>query len=352
VARAPWLEAIGSLPGVKGVFLSGSVGRGTSTFPVNDVDVVVDFHPWALPGASRAGPGSRQALEHLRELLTGALTPGGPVALREVAIGTAVKDHVVRCATAPASFVEVLTFRGSLTVDVMPAVRRQHLFGGQARELRVPSTRTARWHITDPQRLQEIVRERRAECDWFPDLVRTVKEWAKVRMPGMRSLAVEVLVIEHTSGTAGATRGETLATFFRRASTATHIDDPTGWCGAVQPGLALATLRTRLAAASHVAEEAVALERAGARAEAEARWKVLTAPPALSLFDSTRRFMLAHADADLLTPRAGAARPAEVPFATPEDLYGPAVYRSGPTTDVPRAGERGARWHGPTCGPY
>lgn len=225
---------------------SGSLARGSQIEPINDVDLVMVFsaddHPtWGRPGAS-AGEALDELQNRVRELL--GVTEG--TFAQEVRLAKP-RNHAVKC------WLDDPEEEGAFTVDVSPALE----VDGQV--LLIPERQGNKWIETAPEDLIDRVAARHAAWRYFVPLARVLKRWNREQAAGMKSLAVEVLALNHLPE---GERPRALARFFAAAATAVvaPIEDPAGLCGEIQPDLDRNLARKRLEAAADTAWRAVGAE--------------------------------------------------------------------------------------------
>jgi hypothetical protein len=242
------------------VVASGSLARSTQRDPINDVDVVIVFeaapHPeWGQPGQSAGA-----ALDHLQERVRSLLGSSEGTFGQEVRLARP-RNHSVKC------WLDDPDEDGAFTVDVMPALRQAD------GTLLVPEKTSERWILTDPERLIQEVRERQQNFPQFRPLVRTLKYWNDRNGKLMKSLAVEILALNHLP--AEGTRPRALQLFFQAAVSAVMrpIEDPAGLCGEIQPGLDRDAARELLDDAASWAWKAVAAQDAGETDRAACLWR-------------------------------------------------------------------------------
>lgn len=246
------------IPGVVRVIHSGSLTRGTHVGDIHDVDLIVVFDDDALPGGHKSGDGSAlAALKQLQQEIDQRLGCGRDPLVREIS-STSPGDHVVKCTDVSLGPLDGI-IPSPPPVDVMPAIR-------QGSHLLIPEQHTGKWKDTDPEQLIRLVAERKREWRYFDEVVRMVKVWAEHSGLGMRSLAVEVLVLEYLPRPRffeTLSCSEAVTRFFEAAASAEvrKINDPVGRCGQIQPNLDYAALRWALQEAAFLARRARNAER-------------------------------------------------------------------------------------------
>lgn len=259
--RAAFKSAFEAENDVVELVYSGSLERRTQRDPMNDVDVIAiydaDEHPdWNVDGDGSA----TAALEHARATVKDRLAedPVGEQFVRH----TRLQNHAVKC------FIDDPDDPDAFTVDVMPALR--HSDG----TLRVPERNSDRWITTDPEYLIREVAERQESWPLFVPTTRMIKYWSEHAGAGMKSLVAEVLAFEHLPETT--TQAEALQRFFHAASLRIRdraVEDPSGHCGEIQPGLDREAAYKTLEATSSAAWEAVNEADAGDEDAALCHWR-------------------------------------------------------------------------------
>ena len=255
--RDTFTSRLRKLPGVVEVIHSGSLARGTQVEGIHDVDLIVVFDADQLPDPSLGSRSAAAALEHLQTGIEQRLGAGQGPLTREIS-GTQLRNHVVRCQD-----VSLGPFDGIIPsappVDVMPAIRRgSHLL--------VPERRNDRWVDVDPEKLIRLVEERKREWKYFDEVVRMVKVWAEHAHLDIKSVAIEVMVLQYLPRPRffeTLSCGEAVARFFEaasRASISTLRDPARG--GKIDPKMNYAALRRELNKAAGLARQAVDAERA------------------------------------------------------------------------------------------
>jgi predicted nucleotidyltransferase len=256
--RSTVIRALKSRPDVVEVIPSGSLARGTHLGPIHDVDVIVVFdqsaHPdWRGSGSAQAALEYTQAA--IRETLQAGL--GRPLGLVH---GAELRNHVVKCDLSPSLGPLDAIIPDPPPVDVMPAIR-------EGSHLRVPECLSDRWIDVDPERLMRMVAARERAWSNFDEVVRMIKDWADHHELKMKSLPIEVMVLEYLPkpglfGTMSCS--DAVARFFDAASRAhiTRLVDPAGRSGEIDPHMNYAKLRKALDESADLARQAVDAERA------------------------------------------------------------------------------------------
>lgn len=224
------------------VISSGSLARGTHKDPLHDVDLIAVFDPEDHEGWGKPGTSAEESMDHLADLITGFLGPGGLEGY-EVRL-VRKQNHALKC------FMDDPDDERPFTVDVAPALRHPE------RGFWIPELKSASWIRTDPEFLIETVAGRHSSWNQFAKLVRVLKRWSEDRDTGMKSLVVEVLALDHLPADA---RPDALSKFFAGASVAVMepVVDPAGLCGEIQPDLDRSTARAALEEAAGIAWRAV-----------------------------------------------------------------------------------------------
>lgn len=266
VLQARWRRstvstALQALPDVVEVIASGSLARGTNWGPIHDVDLIVVFDESMHP--DWRGSGSAQsALEYVQAVIRERLQFGldRPLGLVH---DTELRNHVVMCDLDPALGPLDVILPDSPTFDVMPAFR-------EGSHLRVPERRSDRWVDVDPERLMDMVAARQRAWSNFNEVVRMIKDWADQHELGMKSLAVEVMVLKYLPRPGlfeTLSCSDAVARFFEAASGAhiAHLVDPAKYSGEIDRHMNYAKLREALDKSAKLAREAVAAERAWQR---------------------------------------------------------------------------------------
>jgi hypothetical protein len=263
VLQAKWRRstissALQDLPDVVKVIPSGSLARGTNWGPIHDVDLIVVFnesmHPdWQGSGSAQAALEYTQAV--IRDTLKFRLDQ--PLGLVH---DTELRNHVVMCDLDPTLGPLDVILPDSPTFDVMPAFR-------EGSHLRVPERRSDRWVDVDPERLMDMVAARQRAWSNFNEVVRMIKDWADHHDLGMKSLAVEVMVLKYLPKPSlfeTLSCSDAVARFFEAASRAhiTRLVDPAKYSGEIDSHMNYAKLRDALDKSADLARQAVAAERA------------------------------------------------------------------------------------------
>jgi hypothetical protein len=256
--RSTVIRALKSRPDVVGVIPSGSLARGTHLGPIHDVDVIVVFdqsaHPdWHGRGSAQAALEYTQAA--IRETLQAGL--GRPLGLVHE---TELRNHVVKCDLSPSLGPLDAIIPDPPPVDVMPAIR-------EGSHLRVPERLSDRWIDVDPERLMGMVAARERAWSNFDEVVRMIKDWADHHELNMKSLPIEVMVLEYLPKPGlfeTMSCSDAVARFFDAASRAhiTRLADPAGRSGEIDPHMNYAKLRKALDESADLARQAVDAERA------------------------------------------------------------------------------------------
>lgn len=249
-------------PGVLDVFGSGSLARSTQLKPVHDVDLIAVFDAAVYPQWGQPGDSSADALEVVREMVKRLLgKPDGTV--EELVRLAKPRDRAVKC------FVDPPKQDDAFTVDVMPVLRQTD------GTLLVPSKRKRDWNTADPEYLIAEVEDRQGKWSSFRPMVRVLKQWRLGVPTKVKSLVMEVLALEclPTKGS----RPEALKTFFTAAAIEVNygVEDLAGHCGAIQPDLDIAVLRTALESARDIAEQACSAAADGDSDRAALLWRKL-----------------------------------------------------------------------------
>ena len=256
--RSVITDALKGLPDVVEVIPSGSLARRTNWGPIHDIDLIVVFDK-SLHSDWRRSGSAQVALEHMQAVIRERLQFGleHPLGLVHQ---TEVRNHVVKCELDPSMGPLDAILPNSPPVDVMPAFR-------EGSHLRVPERHRDRWIDVDPEGLMEMVAARQRAWSNFDEVVRMVKDWADHHGLEMKSLAVEVMVLEYLPKPGffeTMSCSDAVARFFKAASEAriTCLVDPTGRCGEIDPHIKYRELRDALDESAKLAEQAVRAERA------------------------------------------------------------------------------------------
>jgi Nucleotidyltransferase domain len=255
--RDAFIAKLKRLPDVAEVIPSGSLAHGTHIGPVHDVDLIVVFKSSEQPDYGSGRDSAQAAMEHLQDGLREQLHPwrGAEPALLD---DTELRRHVVNCHggwTGP--FAEIIP--SAPPVDVMPAVRK-------GAHLRIPERGTG-WIDVDPEKFMRQVEQRQREWKYFTEVVGMVKAWAEQNNLGMKSIAIEVMVLKYCPRPGmfeTLSCGEAVARFFEAAAKAniTSLKDPAGRCGEIDPGMNYTKLQKALARAAGLARQAMDAEHA------------------------------------------------------------------------------------------
>ncbi len=244
------------------VFGSGSLRRSTQLKPVHDVDLIVVFDgkqhtDWGSPGTS-----SQDALDHVRKRVNTLLGATNGSVDQLVRLGR-TRDRAVKC------FIDPPEQDDAFTVDVMPALRQPD------NTLQLPSTRQAEWNTADPEYLIREVQLRQEKWSYFRPMVRVLKLWRHGVPTKVKSLVIEVLALECLP--VDKNRPEALKAFFTSAAVEVGygVEDPAGHCGAIQPDLDVAALRSTLESARDFAVRACAAAADGDTDGAAQIWQEL-----------------------------------------------------------------------------
>ena len=242
------------------VFGSGSLARSTQLKPVHDVDLIVVFdrdehQDWGLPGQSSA-----DALDYVRGLVNTLLGSTNGTVGQLVRLAKP-RDRVVKC------FIDPPEQEDAFTVDVMPVFRQT------SETLLVPSKRQGLWSTAAPEYLIREVRERQGQWSYFRPMVRLLKLWRHGVPTEVKSLVMEVLALKCLP--VEGNRPNALKTFFTAAAVEVgyEVQDPAGYCGAVQADLDIPVLRTALENARDIAEKACAMAADGDTDGAATLWQ-------------------------------------------------------------------------------
>jgi hypothetical protein len=250
--RDAFIAKLKQFPDVAEAIPSGSLARGTQIGPVHGVDLMVVFEPSSHPNYGSGRESAHAAMEHLQVELLEQLHPwrGAGQALLDVA---ELRTHVVRCLggwTGP--FAEIIP--SAPPVDVMPSVRKgSHLL--------IPERWTG-WIDIDPEKLMRQIMQRQREWEYFIEVIGMVKAWARHNHLGMRSLAVEVMVLKYCPRPGffeTLSCGEAVARFFEAAAKANirSLEDPAGRCGEIDPGMNYGKLHAALDRAAGLSRQAM-----------------------------------------------------------------------------------------------
>lgn len=205
---------------VDDVIASGSLARSTQRDPINDVDVIIIYHQDQHPDWGQPGDSAKDALDHTAGSVHRLLGSDGTVA-QEVRLARP-GNHAVKC------FFEDPKTPGAFTVDAMPALR---LVDGT---LLVPEKSSQDWIQTNPEGLIKRVADRQAEWDLFRPMVRVLKLWKDVQDTSLKSLTVEVMVLNDMP--AGLSAPQAVYRFFNTIDKqiGVPVTDPAGLCGPTQ----------------------------------------------------------------------------------------------------------------------
>jgi Nucleotidyltransferase domain len=256
--RDTFTARLRKLPGVAKVIHSGSLARGTNVGGIHDVDLIVVFDAKALPDPNLGSGSALAALKHMQTGIDQRLGTGQGPATRVIS-GTSLRHHVVRCQDVSLGPLDGI-IPSAPPVDVMPAIR-------EGAHLRIPELHKDRWAHADPEKLIRLVEERKREWKYFDEVVRMVKVWAEHSHLKMRSLAIEVMVLQYLPRPRffeTLSCSEAVARFFEAAARAdiTKLSDPAGRCGEIDPGINYSALQRELRKAAGLARRARNAERA------------------------------------------------------------------------------------------
>lgn len=258
--RDAFIRMLKRIPDVAEVIPSGSLGRGTQIGPVHDVDLIVVFRSeahtdWEEGKSPEAKASVEDALDNFEGQVKKQLHPWLGAA-GELGKETTRGRHVVTYNgdwSGP--------FRGIIPsappVDVMPAVRKgSHLV--------IPERDTG-WISADPEDLIRKVEQRQREWKYFKAVVGMVKAWARLNNLKMKSLAIEVMVLQYCPRPRlfeTMSVGDAVARFFKAAAKAriTSLKDPAGRCGEIDPKMNFGKLRNKLKDAAVLAQQAMDAE--------------------------------------------------------------------------------------------
>lgn len=349
--RQTAIDALKRRPDVVEVIPSGSLARGTHLGRIHDVDLIVVFdkgiHPdWQGSGSAQA------ALEHTQAAIRETLQVGleRPLGLVH---DTKLRNHVVKCDLDPSLGPLDAIIPDAPPVDVMPAVR-------EGSHLRVPERLSDRWIDVDPERLMKMVAARQRAWSNFDEVVKMIKDWADHHELRIKSLSVEVLVLEYLPKPGlfeTMSCSDAVARFFEAASRAKikRLVDPAGPCGEIDPRMDYHKLREALDESAVLARQAV---------DAERMWKNqhlaqegVTHPNAFwQLIFGTDRFKRPRvwhwyprspAERPLLSPAAGSTSEPSPPMSRPGAGSRGTTNRTGRTPQTTRRNPAG---RAPTLG--
>jgi hypothetical protein len=244
---------------VDDVVPSGSLARRTQRDPINDVDVIVVYHQENHPDWGQVGASAGDALDHTAGRIRELLGSEGTVA-QEVRLARP-GNHAVKC------FFDDPDDPAAFTVDAMPAVR---LADGT---LLVPEKASQKWIQTDPEHLIRLVADRHAAWDLFRPMVRVLKLWKDVQDTSLKSLTVEVMVINHMPG--GLSAPQALYRFFNavEAAIGQPVADPAGLCGPTQREIDWDKAGAAIRQAARASWEAVTAQEDGDTDRAACLWR-------------------------------------------------------------------------------
>jgi hypothetical protein len=248
---------------VSEVFTSGSLARKTQKAPIHDLDLILVFdalsHPdWGLPGSSAS-----EALDHVRSRVNDLL--GATNGTRERLVRLARwRNHAVKC------FVDDPEDTDAFTVDAMPALRRNG-------RLLIPEALSSDWVECDPEALIDTVASKQAEWPRFVSTVRMLKRWAADQDIKIKSLAMEVLALDHLP--LGRQQPSAVKEFFVSSAYfiagGSEVVDPSGLCGPIQADLDYAEFGALLSAASDSASKAIQAQLDNNTPKAIEQWGVV-----------------------------------------------------------------------------
>jgi len=245
------------------VIASGSLARSTQREPINDVDVIIVFDEAAHPDWGQDGDSAEAALKYTGGQVNKLLGATNGTVEKLVRLARP-RNHAVKC------FIDDPDDPDAFTVDAMPALRRSDEHGSY---LLVPEKLNKTWIKTDPERLISDVKDRHGQWDQFRPLVRMLKLWKDEHDPGLKSLTVEILALDHLPEEAS--RAKALQRFFTAAETAieSKIEDPAGRCGEIQPDLDKDQARKAITAAASASYHAVRAQDDGDSDRAACLWR-------------------------------------------------------------------------------
>lgn len=136
----------------------------------------------------------------------------------------------------------------------------------------IPETKNSTWIETDPEHLIGLVLDRHAAWNRFVPLVRDLKFWNRSKGGLMRSLAMEVLALDHLPD---GERPQALQEFFTSAAASIYepILDPAGLCGEIDSDFDRAAAQKALEEAADLAWRAQAAEARGETDVAICIWR-------------------------------------------------------------------------------
>ncbi len=266
---------------VRTTLLSGSFARRTQCHPIHDVDLIAVFEKKARPDWDRDHGSAEAALREVEAILERHLGRGDGLGSGRI-MKLELRNRVVEC------HLDVRDQEGnprSFAVEIMPTVWSKELAPGVrlTSALRAPGRRQNRWITTDPLYLRRRFTLRRWAWRHFAPMARMLREWRDHNSPGLKSLVVDILALEHIPRRflrPFLTRQEAFLGFFEKAAVAVRsgVFDPAGRCGEIQPGLDRALLSSKLEESAERARSALQLERAGNHHAAVCIWRLIFGP--------------------------------------------------------------------------
>lgn len=259
--RDTFKHAFNSRDDVLECFGSGSLARSTQLKPVHDVDLIVVYdlkahQDWGQPGAS-----AEAAVRHVQAEVTYLLGMNGTIdqLVRETRV--AGRDRAVKC------FIDPPDADDGFTVDAMPALRLP------AGTLLLPSVNNQSWTEADPEYLIAEVADRQRKWSHFRPVVRLLKDWRLDQDTKIKSLVMEVLALKCLP--TDENRAAALRRFFAAAAVEVFygVDDPAGFCGAVQIDLDTTAVAAALSSAAEHARLACAAADSGDTNTAKFWWR-------------------------------------------------------------------------------
>jgi len=243
---------------VDDVIPSGSLARSTQRDPINDVDVIIIYHQDQHPDWGQPGESAKAALDHTAGR-THALLGGDGTVAQEVRLARP-GNHAVKC------FFDDPETPGAFTVDAMPALR---LADGT---LLVPEKESQNWINTNPELLIERVADRHGEWDLFRPMVRVLKLWKDVQDTSLKSLTVEVMVLNNMPVAPSAPQA--VYRFFNTIDKQIGVPvmDPAGLCGPTQREIDWAKAGEAIRHAARASWEAVTAQNDGDTDRAACLW--------------------------------------------------------------------------------
>jgi hypothetical protein len=343
--RDTFAARLRKIPGVVKVIHSGSLARGTNVEGIHDVDLIVVFDASALPDPSLGSGSAHATLQHTQEGIDERLGAGRGPATREIS-GTRLRNHVVRCEDVSLGPLDGF-IPSAPPVDVMPAIR-------EGSHLRIPELRKDRWARADPEKLIRLVEERKREWKYFAEVVRMVKVWADHSGLKMRSLAIEVMVLQYLPRPRffeTLSCAEAVTRFFEAAAKdgARKLRDPAGRSGKIDPGVSHGALQRELEKAAGLARRARDAERAienpqlavGVPENPNSLWRQIFGRK----YPNSRKHYWHPQYYEPMTYEKPPSRKGPAEFTDPGERPGPRPPRGG--TDGHSEGPSGPRFSGP-----